>query len=197
MSAFYYWTYFDIETLGLDIENDKIITVQYQNLVYDEKGKPMHNEHIQNISTPGLHIVKEWSNDEATMLRFVFQELLSPERRKYFEPLGNNLSFEGRFLKAKFRKYGIIGKDEHLGFGHLKMIDLFPVMKLVNGGERTTAKFFGKVGENKKIPDWYKNKEYGKIEHYIREETKSFVKVMDYLMMKMPQLRNEILSLHN
>ncbi len=196
MSTIYYWTYFDIETLGLDPEKDKIVTIQYQNLVYDEDGKPMHDKQVKGWFKPGLHILKEWKSDEKTILKQAYDDLLSKGRRKDFEPVGNNLSFEGKFLKAKLMKYGIIGKNEHLRFGHLKMIDLLPVMKLVNGGDARTAKFFGKVGDNKNIPDWYMNNEYNKIEEYIHKETRSFVKTMDYLMVKLPQLKNEILALH-
>jgi hypothetical protein len=198
MSNVYYWTYFDIETLGLNPENDKIITIQYQNLVYDEDGKPMHNQEIsKDRPAPGLHILKEWESDEKTILKQTYDDLLNGERRKYFEPVGNNLSFEGRFLKARLRKYGILRKKEPLRFGQLNQIDLMPVMKLINGGDSRTAKFFGKVGENQRIPDYYTKKEYRKIEQYVIEETQSFVKTMDYLMWKLRQFKNEILALHN
>jgi hypothetical protein len=196
MSTVYYWTYFDIETLGLDPENDKIITVQYQNLVYDADGKPMHSTPLPDSIKPGLHIRKEWESSEKDILQHAFNDLLVPERRKYFEPVGNILSFEGRFLKARFTKYGILGESEHLRFGQMKQIDLMPVMKLVNGGDARTAQFFGKVGENRMIPEYYQNKQYDKIERYINEETRSFVKTMDYLMLRLREMKKEILALH-
>src|SRR5581483_5989882 len=147
LSDVFYWTYFDIETLGLDPQNDKIITIQYQNLIYDDDGKPDHNAEIPDTIKPGLHILKEWETSEEFIIQHVYNDLLSPERRDKFEPVGNNLSFEGRFIKAKLKKYNILGEDEALKFGQLNQIDLMPVVKLVNGGDRTTAKFFGKVGE--------------------------------------------------
>lgn len=76
------------------------------------------------------------------------------------------------------------------------MIDLLPVVKLINGGDSSTAKFFGKVGYNAEVPNWYAHKQYDKIEKYINEETRSFIKTMDRLMLKLPELRNEILALH-
>jgi hypothetical protein len=197
MSDIYYWTYFDIETLGLEPENDKIITVQFQNLVYDSDGKPMHDTTLPGHIKPGLHVLKEWETNEKEILQQTFNELLTPERRPYFEPVGNILSFEGKFLKSKLSNYAILGKNEHLKFGQLKQIDLMPVVKLINGGDSRTAQFFGKVGENKLIPDYYKDKQYDKIERYINEETRSFIKTMDYLMLKMREMKRELLALHN
>lgn len=197
MSNVYYWTYFDIETVGLDPEDDKIITVQYQNLIYDEDGKPMHDMVLTDHIKPGLHILKEWESSEKEILQQTFNDLMIPDRRNYFEPVGNILSFEGRFLKSKLNKYGILSNGEHLKFGQLKQIDLMPVMKLINGGDSRTAQFFGKVGENKMVPDYYKNKQYDKIERYINEETISFIKTMDYLMLKMREMKKGILALHN
>jgi hypothetical protein len=140
--------------------------------------------------------LKEWESGEKDILQQSFNDLLAPERREYFEPVGNNLSFEGRFLKFKLNKYGILKRDEHLKFGQLKLIDLMQVMKLINGGDPKTAQFFGKESENKRIPDYYGDKQYDKIECYIKEETESFIKTMDYLMQKLREMREEILDLH-
>ena len=197
MSTYYFWTYFDIETLGLDPENDKVISIQFQNIVYDNEGRPIHDEQVLESIAPGLHILKEWESSEESIVKQAFIELLAPDHREYFEPVGNNLIFEGRFMKSKLLKFGIIGTNQHLAFGQLNQIDLMPIMKLVNGGDRRTAQFFGKVGENKNIPIYYRNKEYVKIESYIREEAKAFIKTMDYLMMKLPLMRREILALHS
>jgi hypothetical protein len=190
------WVYFDIETSGLDPEQDKIITVQYQTIAYNENGNRIPAFSSHTMPSPGLHILKEWEIGEKALLLKTYTDLLRPDRRKYFEPVGNNLAFEGKFLKARMKKRGILRNTDHLRFGQLKLLDLYPLMILINNGYPTTAKFFGKSGRSRTVPVWYDQKRWDRIEHYIHEETNSFVKTLDYLMSKLPQLAPGILALH-
>jgi len=130
-----YWYYFDIETTGLDEEESKIITIQYQPLYYDSINcvpwDPSNNESSPNSE---LTILKEWESDEKTILQKFYDEFLIPSKSEGFEPIGNNLSFEGKFLKARMLKHGIIDEHKRLKFGQLKGFDLRPVAILINGG---------------------------------------------------------------
>jgi hypothetical protein len=194
--AGHFWIYFDIETTGTDEKKDKIITVQYQTLCYDLEGK-RHDCNIQDVPPSTLTILKEWESDEKTILQQAFEVLQlnrSRDRRHWFEPVGNVLSFEGKFLKSRLINHGII--ESHLKFGHLTLMDLRPLMILVNDGNYDTAKFFGKVGKNKLVPVWYREKEYDKIEEYVREEAESFGKTFDYLVANLPKHKEAILALH-
>jgi len=193
-----YWHYFDIETTGIDEKESKIITIQYQPLYYDsikgERYDPSNNESLQNSE---LTILKEWESDEKTILQKFYDEFLIPSKRMGFDPIGNNLSFEGKFLKARMLKHGIIDEHKRLKFGQLKGFDLRPVAILINGGERNYAKFFGKVGEGKNVPVWYNEGNYDEIIRYIQDETNSFIKMFYFLLQKLPNLKNELLELHS
>jgi len=196
LTSYSCWTYFDIETEGLNPEEDKIITIQYQSVAYDESGNRVSDFKSSKTPAPGLHILKEWELSEKIILMKLYNTFLTPNKRYQFEPVGNNLAFEGRFLKSRFRKHSIIDPTENLRFGQLRIIDLYPLMILVNNGYPTTAKFFGKVGENKKIASWYKDKEFCKIEKYVNDETRSFMITLDYLVKNLPTFRSRILALH-
>jgi len=197
-SAVNYWYYFDIETTGLDEEESKIITIQYQPLYYDSINcvpwDPSNNESSPNSE---LTILKEWESDEKTILQKFYDEFLIPSKSEGFEPIGNNLSFEGKFLKARMLKHGIIDENKRLKFGQLKGFDLRPVAILINGGEPNYAKFFGKVGEGKNVPVWYNEGNYDEVIRYIQDETSSFIKMFYFLLKKLPDLKNEILELHS
>jgi hypothetical protein len=202
MTSYHYWIYFDIETLGVDPSKDKIITIQYQTLVYDEEGNRKRVK-IDGRPPHTLTILKDWQYDEKTILQQAYKDLgfaelekLDNISRHWFEPVGNILSFEGKFPKTRFMKHGIIGSDGHLRFGQLTLIDLRPLMILINGGNYDTTKFFGKIGENKLVPVWYEKKEYDKIEDYVQREAASFTKTLDYLVANLPKMKNDILALH-
>lgn len=192
MTNIHVWNYFDIETTGINPLTEKTITIQYQPLYYSDEGDRI--EHEQSY----LHILREWESSEKDILQNMFDEFLSsPEKRENFSPLGNNLSFEGKFLKYRLIKYEIITEKTHLEFGRLNdILDLRHILIPINKGFRNYAKYLGKVGENKMIPEWYNHKQYDKIEKYIIDETNSFIKTFDYLMKKLPELKNDILNLH-
>jgi len=193
-----YWYYFDIETTGIDEEESKIITIQYQPLYYNsDKAIPYDPSKDESLPNSELTILKEWESDEKTILQKFYDEFLIPSKRQGFDPIGNNLSFEGKFLKARMLKHGIIDEHKRLKFGQLEGFDLRPVAILINGGERNYAKFFGKVGEGRNVPIWYKEGNYDEIIRYIQEETSSFIKMFYFLLKKLPDLKNELLELHS
>ena len=193
-----YWYYFDIETTGLNEEDSKIITIQYQPLYYNSsKGEPYDPSNDESLPNSELTILKEWESDEKTILKKFYDEFLIPSKRMGFDPIGNNLSFEGKFLKARMLKHGIIDENKRLKFGQLEGFDLRSVAILINGGERNYAKFFGKVGEGRNVPVWYEQRNYDEIIRYIQDETNSFIKMFYFLLKKSPNLKNELLELHS
>lgn len=192
MTTLHGWYYFDIETSSLDPERGKVITVQDQLLYYTPDGK-----RYDDGSSSKLHILREWDTSEKTILQQVYDTFLStPEKRHDFTPIGNNLSFEGKFLKYRFIEHGIIKKDDHLHFGRLWSLDLKHILIPINNGYGNYPKLLGKQKDNEKIKDWYDSKQYDRIEKYIIDEAASFVKTTDYLMKKLPELQDDILTLH-
>jgi len=198
MASINYWYYFDIETTSFDENLGTIITIQYQPLYYDVEGRRLKPEEIsEKWDKSELTILKEWDSDEKTILKQMYEKFLeTPEKREDFEPIGNNLSFEGKFLKKRMLHHGIIDEKNPLKFGHLDGFDVRPVAILINSGFRNYAKFFGKAGVAKNVPPWHENKEYDKIIEYVQDETKSFIKTFDFLMKELPKLRDGLLDLH-
>ena len=196
MTAINYWHYFDIETTHYDENKGKIITIQYQPLYYTN-GNPYTPSENSSLEPSKLTILKEWESDEKTILKQMYDKFLSKlEKRNEFEPIGNNLAFEGKFLKKRMLHHGIIDEETPLKFGHLEGFDVRPVVILINSGFRNYAKFFGKAGVSKNVPVWYSKNEYDKIIDYVVAETKSFIKTFDFLMLELPKLRDKLLALH-
>jgi hypothetical protein len=96
-------------------------------------------------------------------------------------PIGYNLNFEWEFLISKFEKYlgkKLASKDLHYKRPHL---DLKPIVVLLNDGNFVGAKlnnFTDKAQDGKVIKNYYEDKQYDKIEEYIKNETESFLKFL-------------------
>lgn len=180
--------YFDIETVplesyryvqdaGLDTTMAKIISVQYQKLSQDT-GAPIGD----------LNILKEWedgSSEELIIKRF--KPVFVTDYVWDFVPIGNNLAFDFKFLKAKFNKY--FG-EESRRFGHRPFVDVKHTLVIMNKGQfKGYDALLGKSHEAKYVTDWYYSKEYSKIEDYIRREASSFVEKYQILLKLLPTLR--------
>ena len=159
--------YFDIETYSKgnipNPDTDKIISIQFQKLD-SSIGKPIG----------GLQILKEWESSEESIIIQFF-----PLFKQWdFIPVGMNLTFEREFLISKFKKYinsNITSREFYYNF---PSIDVQPILVLLNGGNFKGAKlnaFTNKKQDGSKIREWYENKEFNKIEEYIKQESKSFI----------------------
>ena len=173
--------YLDIETTGFDPEkNDKIITIQYVEL--DEKtAKPVGS----------LKILKEWESDEKTILKR-FIEDFRPEYRWAFVPVGYGLGFEHKFFWQRCISNGL----KPIGILTRPFLDLMTVGVLLNGGSFKGAALddlTSKSQDGSVIPVYYKEKNYGEIEKYIKIETESFCEWLAKLYVKLPKLRDELL----
>ena len=167
--------YLDIETTGFDVENDKIITIQYVEL--DEKtAKPVGS----------LKILKEWESDEKTILKR-FIEDFRPEYKWAFVPIGYGLSFEHKFFWQRCISNGL----KPIGILTRPFLDLMTVGVLLNSGSFKGAALddlTSKPHDGSVIPGYYEEKKYAEIESYIKEETEGFSTFCSRLYVEMPHL---------
>ena len=172
--------YLDIETTGFDVENDKIITIQYVEL--DEKPAKQ---------VGSLKILKEWESDEKTILKR-FIEDFRPEYKWAFVPIGYGLSFEHKFFWQRCISNGL----KPIGILTRPFLDLMTVGVLLNGGSFKGAALddlTSKSQDGSVIPGYYKEKKYAEIERYIKNEIDGFCGLATKLFVKLPKLRNELL----
>ena len=172
--------YLDIETTGFDVENDKIITIQYIEL--DEKtAKPVGS----------LKILKEWESDEKTILK-KFIEDFRPEYKWAFVPIGYGLSFEHKFFWQRCISNGL----KPISILTRPFLDLMTVGVLLNGGSFKGAALddlTSKSQDGSVIPGYYKEKKYAEIERYIKNEIDGFCGLATKLFVKLPKLRDGLL----
>ncbi len=154
--------YLDIETTGLDADKDQIITIQYQKISV-LTGKPVGQ----------LVILKSWEYGEENIVKEIASLLLGDMWE--FVPVGNNLTFEFKFLASKIRKY--LGKEIDVEYFVTRPhIDLKPVLILANGGRfKGCHLVLGKKGTGANIPIWYNEGRFDLIEDYIQDETSCFL----------------------
>jgi len=175
--------YLDIETTGFDVENEKIITIQYVEL--DEKtAKPVGS----------LKILKEWESDEKTILKR-FIEDFRPEYKWAFVPIGYGLSFEHKFFWQRCISNGL----KPIGILTRPFLDLMTVGVLLNGGSFKGAALDDLTSKSQNgsvIPGYYKEKKYAEIERYIKNEIDGFCGLATKLFVKLPKLRDELLREH-
>ena len=172
--------YLDIETTGLDQNNDSIITIQYQKLQRGS-GEPASD----------VVILKEWESGEKGMLEKLIADtgICSPSPFDFIS-VGYNLGFEHKFLYAKSKYHGL-EKIEVMNRPH---VDLHSVGILMNAGEFKGSgldKITGKKQSGLNIPIWHREKNYTAIEDYIIDETNEFIKWYRWLVDKMPDMRTK------
>ncbi|MBI5225542.1 hypothetical protein HY989_06750 [Candidatus Micrarchaeota archaeon] len=172
--------YFDIETYGPNISpspfTDKIITIQYQ-LLDDTTGRP----------TGELVILKEWeSSEKEILLKFL------PMLKKWeFIMVGNNLGYERRFLIEKARQINWPNLNEYSLNYEFPAIDLQSLFVILNEGKFKGSgmhNFTEKKMDGSRIKGWYENKDFAKIEEYVKDEAAGFIKLYSELSEKLPQL---------
>ena len=153
--------YFDIETLGTDPQDDKIITIQYQKL---EDGEPVED----------LVILKEWESSEGEIVKEILdKQLLEPGWD--FMPIGNRLKFDLIFVIEKAKQHGLLDwkpGDIKYYFFNKPTLDLAPILVMMND-----LKFLGSGIDsftNKKkgsiVPVHYSKGDYEEIIKYIEVE---------------------------
>jgi hypothetical protein len=158
--------YFDIETLGTDPQQDKIITIQYQKL---EDGEPVED----------LVILKEWESSEGEIVKEILdKQLLEPGWD--FLPVGNRLKFDIIFIMEKAKQHNLLDwkpGDLKYYFFNKPMLDVASILVMMND-----LKFLGSGIDsftNKKkgsiIPVHYNKREFDEIIKYIEVERDAVV----------------------
>jgi hypothetical protein len=165
-----------------DIENDKIITIQYQKIDLGT-GKPLGD----------LMILREWESSEEEIVTEFYRRFVKGRRSAWdFIPVGCNLNFELEFLTSKFKKY--LGKEfsSRDVYYHNPRLDVQPFLILMNKGEFRGAsldRFTSKVQNGACIKDYYEKKEYDRIDEYIIQETAAFIEFLQKLDANIGKLR--------
>lgn len=156
--------YLDIETTGLDPEIDQIITIQYQKISV-----------TTGEAIGPLTILSSWEYSEEIIVKEIAVSLLD-DYPWNFVPVGNNLTFEFKFLSNKIQKY-LNKKIDVEYFVTRPHIDLKSVMILANSGKfKGCHLILGKQGSGSSVPTWYLNGEYQNIIKYIEDEARCFLR---------------------
>jgi hypothetical protein len=153
--------YFDVETLGTDPQQDKIITIQYQKL---EDGQPVED----------MVILKEWESSEGDIVKEILDmQILEPGWD--FVPIGNRLRFDLIFVIEKATQYGLLDwkpGDIKFYLFNKPTLDVAPILIMMNdlkflgsGIDNFTMKQKGSI-----VPVHYNNGEYDEIVKYIEIE---------------------------
>jgi len=173
--------YFDTETTGVDLQKDRIITIQWQQL--DRfTGEPIGK----------LQILKEWESSEKKVL----EEFLPNLRCNHWDfiMIGKNLLFDFSFLDKRLKHY-------HLGEFDLScadervVLDIKPILVMINNGNFIGYdKLLDKNGALDKVnvPGLYEQKKYQEIIKYIEEETNVFLKAYQALKKETPSLARHL-----
>lgn len=157
-----------------DPATDRLVTLQYQKIDLTT-GEPLDV----------LVICREWESSEKEIVTAFYNQFFRPGTPvTQFIPVGLNLDYPYEMLLALFRKYGLAPPTSHELWYQRPRFDLRPVIVLLNNGRFAGASldaFSIKKGEDRHMEKWYDKKEFGRIEHYVREEAARFLKMLQYL----------------
>ncbi len=154
--------YFDIETQGEDPLQDRIVTIQFQQL---DDGRPVGN----------LNILTEWEWGEKEIIRSILDKGLLDVGWD-FVPIGNRLRFDITFVVERAEKHKLISwEPAELKYYLFKkpMLDLWPVLVLMNRGQfegSSLIAFTQKRLASSVIPTLYNKGDYKGILRYVEEE---------------------------
>jgi hypothetical protein len=170
--------YFSIEGIKTgersDPATDNLVTLQYQKIDLTT-GEPLDVLVIRRV----------WESPEQEIVTSFYKEFFRPGAPvTQFIPVGLNLDYTYEMLVALFRKHGLAPLTSYELYYQRPRFDLRPVIVLLNNGRFAGASldaFSLKKGEDRHMEKWYDKKEFGRIEHYVREEAARFLKVLQYL----------------
>ena len=173
--------YLDIETTGFDNINDKIVTIQYQEI--NDLGEPSGE----------LRILKEWEHDEEFIVSSIHNQLVTLGNWSFI-PVGTNLIFDLTFLWSKFKKYDLDAPLLSKWLYEHPIIDIKYTLIIMNNLQFKGSgldKMTNKKTDGRNIPIWYNDKKYNLIEDYIKDETEAFLDFFSMLAIELPKLRIE------
>ncbi|MEI7857130.1 MAG: hypothetical protein WCH85_06460 [Methanomicrobiales archaeon] len=153
---------------------DTLLTIQYQKIDLTT-GEPLG----------ALTILKEWESSEQSIVTTFYNQFFKPDLPvTHFIPVGMNLDYEFELFLAKVKKYDLPAISSHHLYYKRPRFDLWSIIVLLNDGRFTGARldaFSPKKFDESHMKKWYEKKDFKKIEHYIREETEGFLKLLQYL----------------
>ena len=153
---------------------DKLITIQYQKIDLTT-GEPLGE----------LTILKEWESSEQSIITSFCNEFFKPGIPvTHFIPVGMSLDYEYEMIITKCKKYNLPAITSHQLYFQRPRFDLRPIVVLLNDGRFAGARldlFSSKKYDGSHMKKWYENKDFKKIEHFIREETEAVLKLLQYL----------------
>jgi hypothetical protein len=153
---------------------DTVITIQYQKIDLTS-GEPLGE----------LKILKAWESSEQSIITTFYDQFFKPNTPvTHFIPVGMNLDYEYEMIIAKFRKYNLSSITSHQLYFQRPRFDLRTLIVLLNDGRFTGARldlFSPKKYDDSHMKKWYEKQEFKKIEHYVREESEAFLKLLQYL----------------
>ena len=157
-----------------DPADDTLITIQYQKIDL-ATGEPLEK----------LTILKEWESSEKSIVTAFYNQFFNPKVRvTHFIPVGINLDYAYEMIIAKCKKYNLPLLSSHQLYYQRPRLDLGPVLVLLNDGRFAGARldtFSSKKSDVGRINKWYEKKEFKPIEHTLRDEAESFLKLFQYL----------------
>jgi hypothetical protein len=173
--------YFDIETTGTNFDQDKIITIQWQEL--DRyTGKPIGK----------LNILKRWDSSEKRILKEFLPNLTCNPWDFVF--IGKNLFFDFCMLNERLKHFKL-GEIDLRCLNERASLDIRPILVIMNDGSfKEYDKVLPKTNPTTggMIPKLYKEGKYFEIIEYIKDETKDFVRAYKIFKREMPKLKRYI-----
>jgi hypothetical protein len=158
---------------------DKIITIQFQPLSTKE-GEPLGR----------LNILTEWKLKSERALLSAFRNRFFTGRDFDFIPIGENLyGFDLISLLHRMNKYFHLrlGMDF---FRDRPVIDIKPTLVIINQGRFANyQRPLEKRNEARLIRQWYEDKDYRKIENYVRREASNFISKYQKLKKALPTVQ--------
>ncbi|MDO9324363.1 MAG: hypothetical protein Q7T80_05315, partial [Methanoregula sp.] len=153
---------------------DTLLTIQYQKIDLTT-GEPLG----------ALTILKEWESSEQSIVTTFYNQFFKPDLPvTHFIPVGMNLDYEFELFLAKVKQYHLPAITSHQLYYRRPRFDLWSIIVLLNDGRFNGARldaFSPKKYDDSYMKKWYEKKDFKKIEHYIREETEGFLKLLQYL----------------
>jgi hypothetical protein len=153
---------------------DKLITIQYQKIDLTT-GEPLGE----------LTILKEWESSEQAIITTFYNQFFRPDMPvTHFIPVGMSLDYEYEMIVTKCKKYNLPAITSHQLYFQRPRFDLRSIVVLLNDGRFSGARldlFSSKKYDGSHMRKWYENKEFKKIEHFVREETEAVLKLLQYL----------------
>jgi hypothetical protein len=178
MADYYFDTETYTKTLKPDLKNDKILTIQYQQI---DSGTGEKKDELK--------ILRAWESSEKNILQ-EFHSIFSPEDSWKFVPIGTNLSFDFFSLLYRWRENGIEVPPKTLFYEHPSM-DIKSILVIFNRGVFKGAnleKFTGKKYKGAIVSEWYEQKDYASIQKYIEDEAEGFINLYQCLVHKLPNI---------